>query len=170
MGRFGSIASASSSRRSFLQLAGVAGGVAVVGAVCQSASVTSVAPAADELTSMSATELAKLIRLREVSSVEVIDAHLERIHEVNPKINAIAQLAESARNLAEQADSIATSDTKKPLHGVPVTIKDEFNTAGIRTAIGPLGLKDNIPDRDATIVRRFKSTGAIVLCPGSSRR
>jgi amidase len=95
----------------------------------------------DEIIYSSATELARAIREREVSSGEVVEAHLARIEEVNPKLNAVVQLtAEAARARAREADAaIARGDVWGPLHGVPVTIKDAFEIAGVVSAGGMKG-------------------------------
>jgi len=81
----------------------------------------------------SATTLAKAIRTKKVSSAEVVDACLRRVEAVNPKLNAIVQLtAETARAQARQADAaLARGDSAGPLHGVPMTIKDSLDTAGV---------------------------------------
>ncbi len=121
-----------------------------------------------ELTYLSATKLAEMIRTKKVSSEEVIRAHIARIKAVNPKINAVVQLAEEqALTQARQSDlAVAKGEVdfhQRPLHGVPVTIKDCFETEGIITAFGTLGLRHFIPKKDATAVARFKKAGAIVL-------
>src|SRR5207302_1586705 len=92
--------------------------------------------AMDEIIYSSATELARAIREREVSSEEVVSAHLARIEELNPKINAVVQLtADAARARAREADAaLARGENWGPLHGVPVTIKDAFEMAGIVSA------------------------------------
>jgi len=121
--------------------------------------------AANDLTQISATALARLIRKRKASSAEVVEAYIERIKAVNPKLNAIVQLAEEqAMKRARSADdALARGEIWGPLHGVPVTIKDEFETKGIVSTIGTLGLKDHVPKEDATVVKRYKSAGAIIL-------
>jgi amidase len=125
----------------------------------------------DELTSRSATELAWQIRSGEVSSREVVDAHLARIAAVNPAINAVVHLtADAARAEADAADAqLAKGGALGPLHGVPATIKDCYDTAGVVTTGGTLGRKDHVPDTNAPTVQRLKDAGAIVLgktnCP-----
>ena len=118
-----------------------------------------------ELIHLSATKLADMIRRKEVSSEEVVNAYIARIKAVNPKINAVVQLAdEQALKRAREADqALARGDNWGPLHGVPVTIKDEFETKGIISTIGTLGLKDHVPTEDSTVVRRYKAAGAIIL-------
>jgi amidase len=117
------------------------------------------------LTRKSARELARLIRERAVSPVEVLDAHLAAIEAINPKLNAIVTLvAEQARDAARAAEQ-AVMDGKPLglLHGLPVAIKDITLTAGIRTTWGSPIYKDYVPTEDAEVVRRLKAGGAIVL-------
>ncbi len=84
---------------------------------------------------MTATELAKAIRDRSLSAAEVIEAYLAQIEAHNPALNAVVTLdAEGARERAKQADeALASGELWGPLHGVPITIKDAFETAGMRT-------------------------------------
>src|SRR5437016_3509452 len=118
----------------------------------------------EELTTKSATELASLIRSREVSPVEVIDAHLRRIESINPSLNAIVTLAEDAIDHARAADSaLSKGETTGPLHGVPLTVKDTIDTKGLRTTSGSRLRADDLPQRDATVVTRLKTAGAIIL-------
>jgi amidase len=110
-------------------------------------------------------ELAATIHARRVSAVEVLDAHLAQIALANPALNAIVTLdEEGARKRAREADAaLARGEVWGPLHGVPVTIKDSFATAGLRTTSGYPPLTDYIPVEDATVVARLKAAGAIVL-------
>ncbi len=112
-----------------------------------------------------ATELAQLIRTRQVSSREVVQAHLDRITAINPKINAIVTLlAEQALKGADDADNaVAAGKALGPFHGVPFTIKDSIDTAGILTQRGSRIFAGNVPARDATVVARFKAAGGIPL-------
>jgi amidase len=115
--------------------------------------------------------LARAIRARKVSSLEVVRAHLEHIHTVNPRINAVVfATAESALKQARAADRRNTrKNVLGPLHGVPFTAKDIFDTAGLPTTAGLRMLRSNIPDRDATVIARMRAAGAILigktLCP-----
>jgi amidase len=120
---------------------------------------------ATELIYMSATRLAQSIRERKVSSEEAVKACLTRIADVNPKLNAVVQLcAERALVEAKEADGLlAKGKLKGPLHGVPMTIKDSFDTAGVVSTGGTLGRKDYIPARDAAVVARLRAAGAILL-------
>jgi aspartyl-tRNA(Asn)/glutamyl-tRNA(Gln) amidotransferase subunit A len=111
-----------------------------------------------------ATKLAELIRTREVSSVEVVQAHLDRIEATNPKINAVVTLADAALDAAKAADEALSAGVEVgPLHGVPFTVKDSFDTAGVLTQRGSPIFKGRVPDNDATSVARMKNAGAILL-------
>ncbi|MFC4007554.1 amidase [Nonomuraea purpurea] len=114
-----------------------------------------------ELHYLSATELARLIRTRQVSAVEVLQAHLDRIEQVNPRVNAIVTLvAERALEAAKAADAVEPAGA---LHGVPVAHKDLVDTAGIRTTYGSPLFAGNVPDEDEVIVRRLRGAGAITV-------
>ena len=118
----------------------------------------------DALYVASATWLAEAIRTREVSSLEVVDACLARIETVNPDLNAVVHLTDDALEHARQADrELAAGTVRGPLHGVPFTIKDSFDTAGVVTTAGTVGWRDRIPARDATVVARIKAAGGILL-------
>lgn len=112
-----------------------------------------------------ATELARNIRAKHISPVEVIDVFIERISSLNPKINAVVTLAaDEARTQAKKAErAVMQGGTLGPLHGVPVAMKDLTATQGIRTTLGSPAFKDRIPERDATVVARLKEAGAIIL-------
>lgn len=113
----------------------------------------------------SAAALARAIRSKEVSSVEVVSAHIARIEAVNPRLNAVVHLcAESALARAREADAaLARGDAVGPLHGVPMTLKDNLDTAGIVTTGGTRGRAAFVPARDATVVARMRAAGAILL-------
>jgi amidase len=156
------------SRRAFTQLVGAA---AVSGALPHVLSANTPAMAvpastpADELTSLSATELAARIRSKSVSAREVLDAHLARIERVNPTVNAIVTLVpEQARAWAKAADERqARGEPLGALHGLPIAHKDLVDTAGIRTTKGSLFYRDNVPTTDALIVQRIRAAGAITI-------
>ncbi len=124
-------------------------------------------PRADlgNITELPVMMIAQLIRSRELSSVEVVKAHLDRIEVVNPKIHAVCALAaERALDEARRADEqLALGNIKGVLHGVPMTFKDSFDTEDIVSTAGTLGRKTFIPKQDATIVRRLRESGAILL-------
>jgi aspartyl-tRNA(Asn)/glutamyl-tRNA(Gln) amidotransferase subunit A len=111
-----------------------------------------------------ATKLAELIRTNEVSPVEVVQAHLDRIAAVNPKINAIVTLADGALKAAKAAEAaVLAGDEIGPLHGVPFTVKDSIDTADVATQRGSPIFKGRVPDVDATSVARMKKAGGILL-------
>jgi amidase len=112
----------------------------------------------------SAVEVAAAIRAGKVSSVEVVEACLRRIEVVNPLINAVVRLADDALDVARAADtSRGRGASLGPLHGVPFTIKDSLDTAGVVTTAGTAGWARRVPDRDATVVARLKAAGGILL-------
>lgn len=113
----------------------------------------------------SATALAASIRAGERSSVEVVEAHLARIDEVNPKVNAVTSvLEERALAAAEAADeAVSRGDELGPLHGVPFTIKDNIDLIGSPTTHGIAAFAGAIPDTDAPVVARMLEAGAIPL-------
>jgi amidase len=105
-----------------------------------------------------------LIRTRAVSPVEVMAAHLSRIEQFNPQLNAIVTLAPDALDLARQAESaIMRGEEAGALCGLPVTIKDTIDTAGLRTTSGSALRAQHVPLEDAPAVARLKAAGAIVL-------
>ncbi|MDB5656857.1 MAG: hypothetical protein JWQ94_4470 [Tardiphaga sp.] len=112
-----------------------------------------------------ATQLAALISTRQVSSREVVQAHLDRTAAVNPKINGVVTLmADTALQAADAADkAVAAGAELGPLHGVPFSIKDTMDTAGVPSQRGSLLFAGFTPDRDATAVTRFKAAGGIPL-------
>lgn len=119
----------------------------------------------DEIICTPASILAGLIRTRTISCEEVVDAHLQRIEEVNPKLNAVVQMtADTARAQAREADAdLSRGVIKGPLHGVSVTVKDAFETAGMVSAAGTQGRESFVPYCDATAVARLRAAGAIIL-------
>jgi amidase len=114
---------------------------------------------------LSAVEMARLIRSKQLSAREVLSAHLQRIERINPKVNAIVTLAaDQAMDQARQADEALASGKKVgPLHGLPIAIKDLQPTKGIRTTFGSRIYKDFIPEADSLLVERTKDAGAIVI-------
>ena len=118
-----------------------------------------------ELCYMSAGDLSTLIRDKQVSPVEVIDAHLSRIEATEPTLNSfITLLPDHARDAARRAESqIQAGNYRGPLHGIPVGLKDLFNTAGVRTTSGSRILDNFVPSEDCTVATRFQQAGAILL-------
>jgi amidase len=119
----------------------------------------------NKLTFLTASELADLIRDRHLSSQEVLEAHLSCIAIHNSSINAIVTLDEEGTcQRAKAADeALARGEIWGPLHGVPVTIKDVFETAGMRTTSSLKPLAGYVPQKDATVVARLRQAGAIIL-------
>ena len=117
-----------------------------------------------ELTSQSLAALAAQIAARKVSPVEVLQAHLDRIDRINPRLNAIVILSPKAMDQAKDAEAVVMrGDALGWLHGVPVTIKDTIEAAGLRTTSGSAMRAEFIPERDAPSVARLKAAGAIIL-------
>ena len=111
-----------------------------------------------------ATMLAELIRTKAVSSVEVVQAHLDRIEAVNPTINAIVTISDGALAAAKAAEAAVLAGNEiGPLHGVPFTVKDSIDTAGVPTQRGSPIFKGRLPGVDATSVARMKNAGGILL-------
>ena len=119
-----------------------------------------------EICFLTATELVRLIRAKELSVREVMEAHLNQIERVNPKVNAIVTRCDFAE-VTDQADAadaaLARGETVGPLHGLPVAHKDLVETKDIRTTYGSPIFKDFIPEHDALIVERLKKAGAITI-------
>ncbi|HKA52061.1 MAG TPA: amidase family protein, partial [Candidatus Binatia bacterium] len=118
-----------------------------------------------ELAYATAMELAKKIRQREVSSREVLDHLLERVATLDPRINSVVTVAaERARAEADAADAaVARGEIRGPLHGVPMTVKDSFQTAGMRTTAGAPELADFVPHEDAWPIARLRAAGAVIF-------
>jgi amidase len=120
---------------------------------------------ATELIFQSATQMARMIREKKVSAVEVVTLHLKRISEVNPKIRAVVTLCEErALKEAKAADEAqAKGRMLGVLHGVPFTLKDSLETEGVRSTSGTLGRSFCVPSKDATVAARLRAAGAILL-------
>jgi amidase len=148
-----------------LSTAALAGAVAAAGHSSWIGSAEAASEANADITSKSASELASAIRSRELSSKAIVEAHLEQIAKVNPKLNAIVQLtADSARKEADQADAaLARGEIMGPLHGVPITIKDTLETNGVICTGGTKGRANFVPKADATAVARLRAAGGIIL-------
>jgi Asp-tRNA(Asn)/Glu-tRNA(Gln) amidotransferase A subunit family amidase len=111
-----------------------------------------------------ATELALRIRRREISPVEALAEHRDRIERLNPRLNAIVTEAPDADERAREAEAaVQRGDELGPLHGVPFTVKDTFDAAGVRTTRGSRLFAEHVPDRDATTVARARAAGGIFL-------
>src|SRR3984957_1476711 len=117
-----------------------------------------------ELIYSDATKLAELIRTREVSPVEVMKVHLDRIEAINPLVNAIVTIAKDALESAQKAEAaVQSGEQLGPLHGVPFTVKDSIDTAMVLTQRGSPIFRGRRPDMDATSVARMKKAGGILL-------
>jgi aspartyl-tRNA(Asn)/glutamyl-tRNA(Gln) amidotransferase subunit A len=110
-------------------------------------------------------ELSRRIREQTISPVEVVEACLKRIKRLNPTLNAfITVMANDARERAEAAEAeIKAGKWRGPLHGLPVAVKDFYDTAGVTTTAGAEQFKDRVPDTDAEAVKRLRHAGAIVI-------
>jgi amidase len=119
----------------------------------------------EEMIFASATTLARAIREKQVSSQEVVDAYLRRIETINPTLNAVVQVrADAARAEARQADeALARGEQTGPLHGVPFTIKDTYDVAGMICTCGTKGRAAFVAQQDATAVARLRAAGGIAL-------
>jgi aspartyl-tRNA(Asn)/glutamyl-tRNA(Gln) amidotransferase subunit A len=119
---------------------------------------------AEQIIYADATRIAELIARRDVSPVEVMRAHLDRIAEVNPRVNAIVTMADGALDAAKKAEAAVKSGAQLgPLHGVPFTVKDGIDTAGVLTQRGSPIFKGRVAETDATVVARLKAAGAILI-------
>lgn len=118
-----------------------------------------------EITALGAARLGRLASRGDLTSSEIVEAHLERVREVNPLINAITDLqSEAARKKAAEADrSIQAGKSLGPLHGVPLTIKSSIAAAGCRYECGTKLRLGEVAKTDATLVARLKAAGAIIL-------
>ena len=114
---------------------------------------------------LSISEASRLISSREISPVELIQAHLDRIEQTDARLNSfITLMSDAALQAAGDAEkSIAGGGYLGPLHGIPIGLKDLYYTKGVRTTIGSKILRDFIPDRDAAVTEKFKAAGAIII-------
>ncbi|MGH9579529.1 MAG: amidase [Terriglobales bacterium] len=117
------------------------------------------------LTQLSAAQMSQQVREKKISPVELVEAHLARIQEINPALNAFVHVdAEGARHAARRAEeALGRGDTASPLHGVPVSIKSSIDVAGLRCETGTRLRAGRVAEVDAPLVRRLKAAGAIVL-------
>jgi aspartyl-tRNA(Asn)/glutamyl-tRNA(Gln) amidotransferase subunit A len=118
-----------------------------------------------ELCELGLVDLAQQIKSRAVSSTEAVEAALERLDKLNPQLNVFITVGDAqARKAARQADEeLARRVYRGPLHGVPVSVKDLFFTAGLRTTGGSRILAEWVPDEDSALVERLKAAGAVIL-------
>jgi amidase len=118
----------------------------------------------NELTTYFAARLTQLMRGREVSPVEVLEAHLRRCESLNGRLNAVVAFAPDAMERAREAEQaiMRGGDDLPPLLGLPVTVKDTIDTAGLLTTRGSRAFADNVPAQDAPSVARLRAAGAII--------
>src|SRR5467141_3114878 len=119
-----------------------------------------------EICFMSARQMADLTRLKKLSAREVMQAHLKQVQHVNAKVNAIVTLVPEEQLMAQALDAdeaTAKGNSKGPLHGLPVGVKDLHATKGIRTTFGSPLYAENIPNFDCLVAEREKNAGAIVI-------
>jgi aspartyl-tRNA(Asn)/glutamyl-tRNA(Gln) amidotransferase subunit A len=118
-----------------------------------------------DISNLTIKHLSKLIASRQISCLEVVDATLERIQKLNPKLNAfITILGESARTEAKHADSlIKQGKYLGPLHGIPISLKDLIYVKGVRSTSGSKILANFVPDYDSTVTRKLRKAGAIIV-------
>ena len=121
--------------------------------------------ATKDIAFLSATELGSAIKSKEISPVEAVEAYLDRIERIDPQVNSyITIMAEQTRQEALEAEKeIRRGDYRGPLHGIPMGIKDQIYTKGVRTTDASKIRSDFIPKFDATVVTNLKKAGAIVL-------
>ena len=119
----------------------------------------------DDVTKLTIREAAELVHKKRISPVELTTACLSRIERLNPALNAFITItAESALAQAREAESeIQRGRWRGPLHGIPIALKDLFDTAGVKTTAASAVFKDRVPAEDAEVVRRLKAAGAVLV-------
>lgn len=117
------------------------------------------------MTDIGIAEASELLRRKQISALELTTSCLNRIEELNPTLNAfITVMHDSALAQARQADAeIHAGDWRGPLHGIPIGLKDLFDTAGVKTTCGSALFADRVPAEDAEVVRRLKDAGAVLI-------
>ena len=120
---------------------------------------------AEEVSFWSTKQQAKAIRNGEFSSRDLLELMIARIEKINPELNAVVTIdLERSREMADEADAVLRAGEEVgPLHGVPITVKDALETEGIRSTGGATELHNNVPSRDAPVVKAVKESGAIVF-------
>src|SRR5690625_52774 len=118
-----------------------------------------------QIINLDATETAKKIKQREWSIEKVVSTYIEHIKRVNPMINAIVEdrFSDALEEAREKDKNFPADSLKYPLYGVPITVKESFDVAQMKTTDGLIHLKNNIATKDAPIVKKLKDAGAIVL-------
>jgi aspartyl-tRNA(Asn)/glutamyl-tRNA(Gln) amidotransferase subunit A len=155
------------SRRKFTYMAAALAGMQALRVRAGGLATTQSQPADSgvELTSLSIAEAAAKLRKREVTSLELTDACLARIAAYNSKIDAyITVTGEQARAQAKQMDAeLKAGKSRSPLHGIPIGLKDNIDTAGVRTTGGSALYADRVPDTDAPVAAKLREAGAVLL-------
>ena len=120
---------------------------------------------AEDLTALSLTEASARIRSRTLTSTQLVEAYVARIDIYNPKVNAyITVMREQALAQAKELDAAqAVGKFRGPLHGIPIGLKDNIDTAGTRTTAASALFDDRVPEEDAEVVRRLKAAGAVLI-------
>ena len=118
-----------------------------------------------ELTTLSIREAGDLVRRKAISPIELTRQCLQRVERLNPALNAFVTVtAEQAMAQAREAEAeVRRGKWRGPLHGIPIGLKDNIDTAGVRTTLGSAVFKDHVPSADAEVVRRLKVSGAVLL-------
>src|SRR5271169_3125465 len=146
-------------RRSFMATVGA---TAAVGALLPDRAIAN--PDPDDPAYRPAGELVQMLANRQISSRELVDSAIARIDAIDPKINAVVvRDFDRARAAADAADAALASGERRPLLGLPMTVKEQFNIAGLPTTWGNPKFKDWRPEADALVVQRLKSAGAVIL-------
>jgi aspartyl-tRNA(Asn)/glutamyl-tRNA(Gln) amidotransferase subunit A len=119
----------------------------------------------EQICFLSAAELGRLIRQKEVSPVEIVDAHLQRIEALEPKLNAFITITgDKARDAARTAEKeLEQGIDRGPLHGIPLGLKDAYDTQGLRTTYGCQVFDSHVPEEDSTTARRLREAGTVLL-------
>lgn len=148
-------------RRHFLKISAGACAAAALNARLQAVQLQK----PDDLTGLSLSDASELVRLGRVSPVELTRACLARVERLNPTLNAfITVTAEQALSDAKAAETeIARGRRRGPVHGIPIGLKDLFDTAGVRTTAGSAVFANRVPSEDAVVVRRLKAAGAVIV-------
>jgi aspartyl-tRNA(Asn)/glutamyl-tRNA(Gln) amidotransferase subunit A len=151
------------SRREFVAMS--VGATALMAVSTSTTSLAGTTASPDELLALSLTEASRRIHARQVTSVELTQAVLDRIKMYNPKVNAfITVMRDEALAHAARLDEEAKAGKfRSPLHGIPIALKDNIDTAGTRTTAASEVFDDRIPEQDAEVVRRLKEAGAVLI-------
>jgi aspartyl-tRNA(Asn)/glutamyl-tRNA(Gln) amidotransferase subunit A len=151
------------SRREFVAMS--VGAAALTAVSSPEASFAGTSATTDELLTLSLSEVSKRVHAKQVTAVELTTAVLDRIKTYNPKVNAyITVMREEALAQAAHLDDEAKAGKfRSPLHGIPIALKDNIDTAGTRTTAASGVFDDRIPDQDAEVVRRLKEAGAVLI-------